>query len=800
MTLYSDLKMAKTEEEVKDAYVKWLGLKGVRKNLIDMQIDEVWFEAKYKPTSTYAMFTQLLFYIAQARKNPSEDNRIPPLLCVFDSAKAAIMRTEDVLPLLDRNSIKWGKSASQISPEALIEVSNYIGVHLVSFVIETHENEFIYTMKEAIRTGTISRIPITPNNLKQVFDRWVCMIGRELKGVAESDYGLLFFADIMHDGNQSVCQLPAEVLFSGSEPVFFYETQRFRLSNKEGYRRFWAIYDRPPKKEHRTYLLERRDSLISHEERVFKGAYYTPIKLVSKAYEYLDLTLGGDWQKDYIIWDMCCGVGNLEAIHGYPRNIFMSTLDLEDIKIMETSKTCVGAQRFQYDYLNDDITNEGTIDYSLSNKIPKSLRDAIIEAKNGSKKILCLINPPYAEAGSGIAIKESKDGVSDTLWSRVGMNGFGKAKNELFAQFLTRIQKELPNCTLAVFSTPKYINSESFSFFQSQWLGEALGGLVVHSKAFDGIKGSFPISFVIWKMGNGKSLQQPDPIELDAYDKNIELCGKKMFFPLNDSTLLNRWIERPKADKKFECIPLKNAVSPSITYSTNLWNSLAIGYMCCHGNDVRLGQQKTILLSSTFGDGHGFYVTKDNILKSAITFSVRMSTPLTWLTHQDQFYAPNKQISHDLENDCLIYMLFSGKNLTASANNLQWDNRDWAIVNHFIPFSEKEVGATDRFESSFMKDFLGTRGVLSHEALNVMNEGKKLWQIFFEDNVDDLSTRSRLYLNRPDVGWYQIRKTLEVRITQGFNNLPTSFTDFDKAFKTLEQKISSQFFDLGFIR
>ena len=44
----------------------------------------------------------------------------------------------------------------------------------------------------------------------------------------------------------------------------------------KGYRKFWAIYDRPPKEEYRNYLLERRDSLIPTDERSFKGAYYMP--------------------------------------------------------------------------------------------------------------------------------------------------------------------------------------------------------------------------------------------------------------------------------------------------------------------------------------------------------------------------------------------------------------------------------------------------------------------------------------------------------------------------------------------
>ena len=46
VSLYTQLQTAKSEEDVKDAYIKALGLKGVTKGLIDIQTQEIWFEAK----------------------------------------------------------------------------------------------------------------------------------------------------------------------------------------------------------------------------------------------------------------------------------------------------------------------------------------------------------------------------------------------------------------------------------------------------------------------------------------------------------------------------------------------------------------------------------------------------------------------------------------------------------------------------------------------------------------------------------------------------------------------------------
>ncbi len=163
----------------------------------------------------------------------------------------------------------------------------------------------------------------------------------------------------------------------------------------------------------------------------------------------------------------------------------MSTLDQADVDVMKATKTCVGAERFQYDYLNDDITDDGQIDYSLTNKIPERLRKAIAEGK----KILILINPPYAEAMNIDNISdnegaENKVGVAKTKVAK-SMDSQGYATRELFVQFLVRIQKEIPYATLAMFSTLKYINASNFEEFRKTWDSDYLGGFIVHSRAFD---------------------------------------------------------------------------------------------------------------------------------------------------------------------------------------------------------------------------------------------------------------------------------------------------------------------------
>jgi hypothetical protein len=381
--LLDALVRAKTEEDVKDAYIQALGLKSYFKGLVDIQTEEVWFEAKAVSTPPIVMFAQLFFYVREARKRGEP---IPAFLAVIDREKAAIMPTGRALALLDDKSIVWPKSGSGAGKELAAQVAPYVQAHIVEYEIANDEGAFIKAVKDAIRERRIIRTPITPDNLRQVFDRWVDMIGTELGVTDPVNYAVLFFADIMHDGtNEYMSNLPARMLMTAAGPTFLLNGKTYELASKRGYQNFWAIYHRPPEAKHRHYLLERRDSLLPIDEQKFKGAYYTPLHIVDKAYDELKATLGANWQDRYIVWDMCAGVGNLEAKHSNLRNVFMSTLDQADVTIMKSNPAFAGAEIFQYDYLNDDITDFGEIDYDLSNKLPPALRQAMTDAKAGKK-------------------------------------------------------------------------------------------------------------------------------------------------------------------------------------------------------------------------------------------------------------------------------------------------------------------------------------------------------------------------------------------------------------------------------
>jgi hypothetical protein len=200
---------------------------------------------------------------------------------------------------------------------------------------------------------------------------------------------------------------------------------------------------------------------------------------------------------------------------------------------------------------------------------------------------------------------------------------------------------------------------------------------------------------------------------------------------------------------------------------------------------------------------------------------------------------PTSPLSDEFNTDCLIWTLFNRGNLTASANDLEWNGKKWSIVNHFIPYTEAEVNAPGRFESDFMVQYLdtlrqaspelsrGTEGerdgglsaevvgcipctekgaynapymatAISPEAQAVLDAGRTLWQAYFA-HTDARSVREEFKLNRPDVGWYQIRNALKARNASG-DYVPVDFSTFEAAYKSLGDKLRPQVYEYGFLR
>lgn len=176
--------------------------------------------------------------------------------------------------------------------------------------------------------------------------------------------------------------------------------------------------------------------------------------------------------------------------------------------------------------------------------------------------------------------------------------------------------------------------------------------------------------------------------------------------------------------------------------------------------------------------------------------TVRHTIQETWLNDRDQFLYPNDgwQTDTEFKSDCLTFTIFS--------NNIQ-SNLD---TNHWIPFTESEVNAKEKFESNFMTDFIkgkiksekqddglfnqenktnissqanGVSLQFSAEATEVFDAGRELWRYYHSQK--DINVNASLY---------DIREYFQGRNDKGRMNSKSTDETYTELIGNLRQKLN----------
>ncbi|MDR1278250.1 MAG: hypothetical protein LBK02_05825 [Treponema sp.] len=528
--------------------------------------------------------------------------------------------------------------------------------------------------------------------------------------------------------------------------------------NGEAYSRFWNRYERPPAPVFQQFIIDRRDLLVPQNIREVKGSFFTPKIWADKSKEYLAHVFGGNWQEEYVVWDCAAGTGNLLAGLSNKYNVWASDIDQGNVETMQSlidideNLDLLPAHVFQFDFLNDSF-----------DKLPEGLRN-IINDPEKRKKLIVYINPPYAEAGNQKMVMGTggaKTGVA--MYSKTASRykrAIGAATNELSAQFMARIYYEIPACKLALFSKLKFVCTENFVKFRKSFNADFKAGFAVHANTFDNVTGKFPIGFTIWDL-NG--VYFPEFIELDIPEES----GKKKFWDdFNKS--INHWIRCFNHVKK------------------NMF-----GYLICETSDFQHIHQPYITKDMTVRTSRQFACTGNNLIQACIYFAVRLCIEPTWLNDRDQFLYPNDGYTTDIEfqNNCLVFTLFHGQNRISSQHG----------VNHWIPFTEKEVDAQEKFDSNFMSGFLNDK-TFSAETRAVLDAGRELWK-YYHAKIRGNKTAS------VNASLYDIREFFQGRNDKGtmktksedetYNELIGSLRE---KLEALTKKIQPKVYEYGFLK
>lgn len=759
----------------------------------------LWAEAKRgKNHDIYESFVQLILTIG----NQKDKGYMPPsYIGAFDGEKFAFIEYYDIHEVFGRNDFNWNVAPSNHDTKEFKQLYNLCKKTLedkkILYRYESDSKELRKFIKK-LEKGGGGKVNVTKNNFPNVFQKWLATVKDSIStdwdkmqeiGVLPADF---FLADLLSSDNESLKDNLSVVLektkykvahkFNGMAayiPADFKDDQK-------AHQEFWAKYERPPKTEYWSYIIDRRDLLVPQDIRERKGSFFTPQIWVEKSQEYLAAVLGENWQDEYYIWDCCAGTGNLlNGLTNY-RNVWASTLDKADVDVMidrvNNGWNMFENHIFQFDFLNDNF-----------DKLPEELSE-IINDENKRKKLVIYINPPYAEAdnrkGAG------RKGVAENTTHDKYASILKKAQRELFALFFTRIYHEIQGCILGEFSTLKILQAANFRDFRNDFKATIKKSFFVPGNTFDNVKGDFPIGFFVWNLTEQRVFAETIS---DIYDENGTFLGEKKILSYDQSVLLNKWIDEFKPMKNVE-----NSIATMIGVASDFQNQRL--------TRIELPYMKVP------ADNHNWQIISSNLIPSAIYLAVRWCMDSTWLNDRDQFLYPNDGWKKDFEfqSNCLIYTLFHGQNHISAEHG----------VNNWIPFTEGEVGCKNAFKSRFMSDFIAgkikrtdapsTQEIQSgFEALKPVTETSKFEKVVFTEESQDVYNAGlnlwKYYHKQknanPDASFYDIRKHFQGMNEKGNMN-PNSederYTALIKnlrgKMKILADKIAEKVYEYGFLK
>ncbi len=752
-------------------------------------------------------FTQLLLTIG---RHKLYTHHTPPYLCAFNAFKIEFIAFDDTITsFFYKSDIDFSITPSNHNTEGFkhaLDAFKAMKPHKLVFDFKTQSQECKEFIKKHLNSShLLSKIQIDKNNFFTIYQKWLEIVKPTIdinwevaktKDILDADY---YLADLLSDGDKTIIEKLHTILRSSHYKLNRGVNELGKMDfmevgftdSQQAHQEFWSVYERPPKSEFQASILERRDLLVPSDVRERKGAYFTPKIWVEKSQEYLAKALGQDYQEDYIIWDCAGGTGNLLRGLLNKANLYLSTLDHNDVAIIKdlASKNHLKLLEnhvFQFDFLNDDFK---------SDKVPKSLQE-ILNDKEKRKKLIIYINPPYAEAGNKAKMSgtgEHKAKVARNNKTHETYKDFlGSGANELFAQFFMRIYKELDGCIMASFSTLKYLNSSNFKKFREVFKAKFLEGFMVPADSFDNVTGQFPIGFLIWDTATPPLLKPTNAFNLEVFDSSGEFLGYKKH-SCNKVLFLADYLQKFQPTKR-------DTIFGYLDPGRNSFQ---------HQNLVHI----SVIDKSQQSHVKYFPIIATTILLVSVFFSIRHCIKATWQNDRDQFYAPYDdtwQDDSEFKNNCLIFMLFHTQNRITTAQG----------TNHFIPFNEDEVNSKERYLSHALLDFL--KGGIKEESdslfLNAKKENKPLKFSPSASKVFDAGREIYRYYHTQDfthtpynanASLYDIKEFFQGRNAQGKLNSPAKakdehykqlYANLQDALKDLAKEIQPKVYEYGFLR
>ena len=530
--------------------------------------------------------------------------------------------------VLFNNDINWKKEIpSSPSSDAIEHINNrLIGK------IKTYKNDEIYEFAKSLAKGE-SEINITLKNCILVYNEWKNSISFIHTLRDEQDWINLFLVDMLNGTKYKQMVLDGLNIFNYEEQAQYAEKDLIRegtnlnnydytfkrngdidgikyinasrekfeiysIENTQNYYDFWRKYKRPPHQSEYMDILEHSSKLYSDAYRKAEGGEYTPSCFVRLQNEILREHLG-DFENQYLFFDPCAGVGNLENDFGrdFKEFRYLSTLKQIDV---DTCKLKGFDNVVRFDYLKD--SSEPLFKYNGKQRTISEI------CKAEGKKLMVIMNPPYQNQKA--------------------------FKDNLAIEFFNKVCKLEPEIIVFYYMTESFFRDEMKHYIKS--------GYKILSHCFSNAKTTFllsewSVSQVIFHKDKGEKISK-DSFSAKRYElksKNSEMLKLIKTYTYD--------LKRPSLLKEMDKEIKKHKMGMVLGNYSYLNSTIKIGNGGVdRGAKVTTDNLKYALLSKglNFNTHHKYFELNDHCLKGRV-----------------------KDIPQELFNDSIMFSLFYIGNL-----------------------------------------------------------------------------------------------------------------------------------------
>lgn len=820
---FDKIKEAKIERTVEDVYNEGINLyfptdKGIEypfacdgfvdtktdnDKVLKLIIEYKFNEMMFNTVSRAKILVQVIYYIKKFEQN----GMILPNVCmVGDKDECFVMHTNELLKYLDEN-VDWSISpsnAATANPDLVLKISQDANIN--PFIFEIDENFNFKSVAEKIKdlAENIQRyVRVTEHNLSKIFDYFCKNVLKGKTKLSGHDMVEIFMGVISDKMNYFQHPSSPNILVCKGRNVNI---------NGNAFKSFFGYFDRNYTPQETMCLNGIADRLIVDADRRNSGDFWTPTMFVDYAHDMISKKLGEDWKEKYVVWDNCCGSLNLTRDYKFGE-LYCSTLYQSELNIGADYNP--EATKFQFDFLNDEIVSKNSLLGVYNDKLPKGLKDALIN----NKPIVFFINPPYATSANKMGVDaSSKKGVAKTMVNSVMLSDkIGASSQNLYAQFLYRIlmikrEFNLTNCHIAIFSPTLFLSGPSWEKFRTVYLNEFTFDSGVQFKAshFADCSDSWGISFSIWHNGETFEKNNFNYTLIDNENGEIVEVGNKVIYNIDGLKTASDWCKEPiKKIKTFETINCSSGIKIRPEMSDNRGTNFegSFGYFLNAGNNVDMNTQKVSLFTMAYGNGHGHGINTDNFDRCTALFSARKLIEKNWVNSKDEYLAPNTEhpAYNEFVNDSLIYSLFHSSSNQSSLRNVDYKGKKWDIKNEFFWLSNKEIenlsntnGFTQTYNDArtskerYVYNKLQTI-TLSPEAQDVLDKASDIVRNTFKYRELFNQEHPEYQINNWDCGWYQIKALAK-------EYAKSDYEEFVKLYKKLADKMRPMVYTLGFLK